>query len=143
MFPKWPIFTKLKKTLPALAWFQYPLTLCEDSGECHRVRLGLRPSEAPHRVSTIGAPGGGRGAGTCSPAANTYSGGFVTRNRSSRKSSHLCSGTTFHCSPLKVTALPFGSVEHFEPISGSSSGNGGDVYEMPGLRQRLHLSPAF
>lgn len=105
MFPKWPIFTKLKKTLPALAWFQYPLTLCEDSGECHRVRLGLRPSEAPHRVSTIGAPGGGRGAGTCSPAANTYSGGFVTRNHSSRKSSHLCSGTTFHCSPLKVTAF--------------------------------------
>lgn len=142
MFPKWPIFARLKMTLPALAWFQYPLTLCEDSGECHRVWLSCDPSVAPCRVSPAGALGGDREASTCSSAANTYSGGFVTCNCSSRKSSHLCSGTTFHCNPLKVTALPFGLVEHFEPIS-SSWGNRGAVCKMPSMQQRLHVSTAF
>ena len=80
---------------------------------------------------------------TWRPAANTYSGGFVTCNHSTRKSSCRNLGTRFHWNPFKVTHVKFGFVQHFEPVSKSSWGNTGDVYKMSSMQPRVTLQCYF
>ena len=55
--PKWPIFTMFKTMRYSPAWFQYPLTLAKDSGECHQVWLGPGLSMFPCRISDPSGPG--------------------------------------------------------------------------------------
>lgn len=111
--------------------------------------LGLGPPRgSPHSLQRARGPGDHRHAGTCRHAANTHSGGFVTRDCSSRKSSRLRAGTEFHGNPFKVAHLPFGWVAHSEPISKSSWGSRGGVYKMPrtprsGRRRSHRLLQAF